>query len=138
MGLNLKKSFGTDRALETDGKWFDVGDGCELLIARDNNPAYRTELRRLMRPHTAAARAETLEAKDIDPLITKAMAQHILKGWKNLYLDEGKPVGPYSPEKAARLMTDFPDFRDLVAELAGERTAFLAVEVEQGKATSGK
>lgn len=136
MALDLKKSFGTDKALETDGKWFDIGDGARLKIARSNNHVYREELARLLQPYRATARAGVLKPAVLDPAMTRALARGVLKDWEGVSV--GEKVVKYSEEAAERLMTDFPDFRELVSELAEQRESYLAEEVEEGKGGSGK
>ena len=134
--MDLAKTFGTDKALESEGVWFDVGDGARLKIARSNNPQYRTELSRLLKPHRAAARAGNLDPDVFQGIVVEAMSIAILKDWEGIALD-GEPVA-YSRAAAAKAMGDFPDFRTLVEGLADQRDAYLAGEVEAGKKTSKK
>lgn len=134
--MDLQTEFGTDKARETDGVWRDVGDGARLLIARANNPEYTAELRRLLKPHTVAVRRETIKADVLDPILTRALAVGVLKGWEGVSIG-GKAL-KYSEENALKVMTDYPDFRALVVELSEQREAYLAEVIEEGKATSGK
>ncbi len=136
MALDLQARFGTDKAAESDGKWFDVGDGARLKVARSNNPTYRRELARLLTPHRAAVRAGTIQPEILDPAICRALARGVLKDWEGLVI--GGKVVKYSEEAAEKVLLDYPDFRDLVSELAEQREAYLAEEVEEGKGTSGK
>ena len=47
--MDIKKTFATDRQLEEDGAWFDVGDGGRVKVARAGNQRYRKLLRALTR-----------------------------------------------------------------------------------------
>jgi hypothetical protein len=112
----------TDPALELEGAWIDVGDGAQLRIARSGNPRFREVAKKLAAPHQVAIRNASLASDVALRILVQTLSETILLDWKGLE-EGGKPLR-YSKKTAERLLTELPDFRQLVAELAGDRSRF--------------
>jgi hypothetical protein len=128
--MDIKKSFGVDKKHAEEGKWFDLEDGGSVLVARYGNPSWTAELVRLRKPHLAAIRMNTLSDEIITEIAVKSMAKTILLDWKGISID-GEDFH-YSREHAEQLLTDFPEFREAIAIIAGERRNY-GVEDITGK-----
>lgn len=114
--MDIGKQFRTDRTKEAEGAWVPLM-GSKFLIARANNRAYRMALAKALKDNADALNATTAEADALDDrLLAEVMAATILLDWKDVDLD-GKPV-KYSEEVAAKLMTEMPDFCELIREHA--------------------
>jgi len=123
--------FETDRQLETDGVWVDIGDedGTQLLIARIGNPNYNRLMRAKLKPHKNLLQRDAMPLETQERMLNEVMSETVLLGWKNLKY-KGKKVN-YSTARALELITDIPDFRDLVLEIANSMETFRVVEVEE-------
>jgi hypothetical protein len=105
----------SDKEKTTSGVWCEFCEGLDFKIARMNNPEFRkyvsnlsrgsnrNSLRRIQRGDTEA----TLE------LTLKAMAKHILVGWRGLEDDEGNEI-PYSSQKAEEILKDSQEVYEFV------------------------
>jgi len=128
--VDLKKDFGTDKDKEIEGVWFDSefeGD-TKCLIARVNNPNYMKVFNRLSKPHRRALRKQTISEEISEVIMLKTMAETILLDWKNL--KEGDVEVPYTKENAYRVLKEYRDFRDIVADLANDIEGF-RIEMEE-------
>jgi hypothetical protein len=119
MDLNTLK---TDPKAEQEGVWVTIDDKTSLKIARINNERYKTETRRKLAPHKRAIRNETLADSVMVPILGEVMADAILLDWRGME-ENGQPL-PYSRGKAAQVLTESPEFRNLVVELASDRELF--------------
>jgi hypothetical protein len=111
----------TDLDKTEDGVWVKYLDDVELCIASVNNKAYREACERLWRPHLREMRMKQMSTQAIAELTKPAVAQHLLKGWKNIQDDDGAEI-PYSPQKALDLLRDpaLQDFYNFVVDVAAE------------------
>lgn len=114
--MDIKKEYGTSKKLEVEGVWVDVSDNARIKVARANNPKYKAEIERLTRPYKKQIRRGTMNGKKFDKIIAEATAKHILVDWEGL--EEDGAILDYSHEEALRLLLEYPDFRDVVAETA--------------------
>lgn len=122
-------SFKTDTALEVNGVWVDIGEGASLLVARVNNPKFVKEYREKLRPYRHSMQKKKLASDVEQRLVIETSAKTILLDWKGLTDDEDNEI-VYSVEKATELLTDLPDFRELVLEIANNMEAFRREEVD--------
>lgn len=120
--MDIKKTFKTDETLENEGAWVDIGEGCELLIARVGNKAYQKMFQKLTQPHRKLIQRNKLDPQILEDLGIQCFARTILLGWRGLK-EDGNEV-EYSVDAAQRLLTEYKDFRELVAELANEAATF--------------
>ena len=131
MALKIS-TFKTNAESEQEGVWVDIGSGASIKVARMNNFAYEDEIRRLGKPHLRAIRLGTLDNETLEKITIKAFSLHILKDWKGIDDDAGKPI-KYSTEKAEELMTEFRDFYKMVQEFANEQELFRKAEIEDAE-----
>lgn len=134
--MKLSK-FKTDKSMETEGVWVDVADGLRLKVARIGNPAYKTHIRRLGKPHVNMIRHanQAVDLDVMDALTVKAMAANVLLDWEGLEDEDGNPI-PYSVKKAEELMTDVPDFRAMVEGFASDAELFRTEEMTDAAGNS--
>ena len=128
---DVKKIFGTNKVAEIEGKWNDIGDGIELLVARIGNPEYQKEFQRISKPHKRALRRGSLNDEVAERLLTKVMAKNILLDWKGL--EEDGVAVPYNYDNAVRILTEYKDLRDYVSDIANEMESFKAEEDEEAE-----
>lgn len=113
----------TDKTLEKEGVWCKMGNkGCELLIARLGNPLYKKWIRQQGRAQKLALSLGGTDLEEANLLVIEAVSHTVLLDWKKLYLN--KKLFPYSHENALKMMTEYPDFYDLVIGLAQDREQF--------------
>lgn len=120
--MDLKKDFSTNKDLEEQGAWVDIGDGGKLKIARAGNKKAIAHLRLVSKPHLAQITYGKLSDEVSTQLAVEVIAEAILLDWEGI-TDGGKPL-PYSKENAIRMLLEYPDFRDLVSKIADERKTF--------------
>lgn len=127
--MDLKKEFGTDKSLELEGVWQELGDGASVLVARAGNRNHAEELKRLTAPYRRQISLGKLGAEVWEKISIESMASCVLLDWKGIK-DDGKVV-PYSQANALRLLTDYPDFRDMISALANEMSAYQQTLIEE-------
>tara|TARA_R100000152_G_C6770739_1_gene197026 strand:+ start:646 stop:1107 length:462 start_codon:yes stop_codon:yes gene_type:complete len=130
-------SLKADSVAESEGVWVTWDHGVELKIARLNNPSFQAEIRKLTAPLTKRIRAGQVPDDEMEALSQKAMASHILVGWRNIEDEDGKPL-KYTPKRAHELLTD-PGLRDLyqfVLTQANERELFRLQTEEDSRGNS--
>lgn len=135
--MDLKKHFATDVEAEVEGVWHDLGEGGRLRIAHSSNPRWREAYRRVMGPYRQQIKRRTLSEDRIRALNIEVEAEAILVDWEGLE-EDGKKVGKYTTEKAIRLLTDYPEFRRAVQELADDMTHYRNGAAEEDAADLGK
>lgn len=127
--MDLRKKFATDPELELNGVWVELGQGARAKLARTGNDKYNKRMDALMRPHRRQLRIGQMDDGVFDQILIRVIAETVLLDWENIE-DGGTPV-PYSKENAIKYLTDFKDFRNMIAEIANEMETFRAVEVEE-------
>ena len=116
--MRLDKAFGTDTSLEEDGKWFDIGDGARIRIARFGNESHKKILLRLRDPYKALLLRGGQIPDDVnDDIITESMAQTILLDWEGMF-DQDNEAIPFSAEAARTSFKLYKDFLELVSQLS--------------------
>lgn len=129
--MDVAKLFGTDKDAEQEGVWIEFGsDGARVLIARQGNPRYQETIRRLRRPYANFRAGQIPEAIALE-IFRKVTAETVLLGWEGITLD-GKPL-PYSYDNALKLITDYPDFHEMVTT-ASSNLANFQIEVDEERA----
>ncbi len=129
MTLDLDKQYKTDPALEEHGVWEDLGEGAKLLVARANNPAYVRAYRRIPRGIRRQFEAGSLPDTQSDNIICDIMSKTLLLDFENLAI--GKKALKYSPEEAKKVLLAYPDFRELVWQIANETQRYHEDAVEE-------
>lgn len=120
--MDFKKAFVTNKDKEVGGVDVPVASGVTLRIARFNNSKMEEHLQRLGKPYSRSIKQGTFPPGEMRNLMAKAMAHHVLLGWKGL--EEDGNALEYSPETAERLLTSSRDFFDLVFESSNELQHF--------------
>lgn len=113
---DIKKIYGTDKKKETDGIWKDMGDGLSMRIARMNNANYRKRFQVLTKPHQRALRKDRLSEDIAEKIMIQCLAETIVLDWKGVE-ENGKEI-PFSVENATRILTEYPDLREYVNDIA--------------------
>lgn len=128
--MDIGKTFGTSKELETEGQWVPLDDtGCRIKILRSNCPEARAlhfkemqKIKHLTRtvgqPYFDAMRRIGL----------KILSEVTVANWENVEMD-GKPL-PYSKDNAKKLFERYPDFADMVASLTETADVFKSEELE--------
>jgi len=124
------RSYKTDLTVSEEGVWVDMGEGCQLLVARKGNQKFARKLKALIKPYQRQIDMNTMSDDLANKLLAEAMAYGILLDWKGLKLD-GKEI-KYSPEKAQELLNDpeLIDFRNAVDQLSDDREQFRTESIE--------
>ena len=120
--MDLKKNYLTDKVAEIEGIEKDFGDGCFIKIARIGNSAYKKTFQKITKPYQKAIRRGVLSDEIADKLLIEAMAKNIVLGWRGM--TEDKDVVPYSVENCIRILTEYPDLKDQINEIANEMESF--------------
>lgn len=126
--MDLKKQYGTDKALEENGVWQDIGDGASVLVARMGNSRNVLELKRLTAPHKRQIQLGKLDDEIWKKINIEAIADSILLDWKGVEIN-GKEL-PYSKPNAIQVLTDYADFRDVISTLANDMANYQNQEKE--------
>lgn len=106
------KSLRQDRERATEGVWAEYAAGVELKIARWNNPRFSEAYAEKMRPHQAALRAGVLPESVKTRAMHEAVAETILRDWRNVERPDSNEPLPYTPEEGLRVISD-PEYADL-------------------------
>lgn len=134
MSLDIFAAYATDKALENNGSWFDLGSGARVLVARAGNKAYSKMLSKLVQENQLVLNKNDDQAEvKSEELLILVMAETILLGWEGISYKGAKEL-PYSVDNAKMLLSH-GDFRKQIAGFADDFNAYKAkVEDEQGKA----
>lgn len=120
--VDFKKEFVTNKKLEDEGAWVDIGDDGAIKVARAGNKKAIAHMRTISAPYTSQIRFGKLPDDVATKIAIETIAETILLDWKGITYD-GKPL-PYSKENAIRLLTESEDFRELVSNISSERKTF--------------
>ena len=123
--MDLKKSYGTNKVLESEGVWITVDATTKLKVARAGNQAYFNALQDLVKK---AGYSQFQISKGKIPnevmadIVLQAIGQSVLVDWEGVE-DEGKAV-KYSHDNAYALLKKYPDFADDVMSIANNVSNF--------------
>lgn len=126
---DIKALFGTDKAKEKDGVWQDMGDGLKMRIARIGNPKYQKRFEALSKPHRRALRRGTLSNEIAEKLLIQCMSETIVLDWEGIE-ENGEEI-QFSVENAIRILTDYPELRKYVEDIANEMEGYKADDDEE-------
>ncbi len=124
----------TDPTLEADGVEVTLAEGVSIIVRPMRNEAFRKHLQSLLKPYERRIQQKRMDAVLQDDLTRKAIAQHVLIGWKGIQVD-GKAL-KYSPAAAEELMKKYEDFQEDVLTAAMSRETFRAEIVEENEKNS--
>ena len=131
---SFAKRYGTDRALEENGAWIDLGDDFEVLIRRLKAKASISIKRRIEKPYQNLTRGGRQIPDDLQDEITrKWIAEGVLLDWrgKGVPTDKKGKTLAYSTAVGLNTFDEFPDFLDEVVGLAAEAESFRAIRQEE-------
>jgi hypothetical protein len=131
MGLDLNKIYGTDKEASENGKWFEVGDGAEVLLARANNKRFQKKHKALQKPYIRKIRNGTIDPNLEEELSVKAAVGTILLDWKDMILDN--KLVKYSDETAIKVLLEFPDFASDIADISVTMESFKIEDTEDAR-----
>lgn len=117
--------------VEKEGVWFPLTDKGEdgpmlkLAFANPVNDEYATAFEKEFRKHRKLMQANggNLPKHLADPLMSRIMAQVIIRDWKNFKDKDGAALSPTFENKLA-LMTDYPRMREMAIAFAKEGEYF--------------
>lgn len=119
-----------DKERQTEGVWSPDpwGHGFEFLIASSDSPDFRRAASEAVRLRDDPKTTD----KDVQDALTRAVAKHILKGWRGLEDDSDAPI-PYSFERSCDYMglPQFAHFRSWVESASGRTERFFCTSAEQ-------
>ena len=135
--MKLSK-FSTNIDRELEGQWVDIGDGAKVLVARLGNERYVKYLERAYKPYRKMQRTGSVPDDLSRKIFIDSLANCILLGWSGITDDAGVDI-PYSVEEAAKSLSLFKDFRELIAEISQESATYRDEEIaEDGELLSKK
>ena len=136
--MNFFEAYETNPEREAKGNWFSKGFGgdCALLIARQDNAAYRQYIDEQLEQYR-----ETLNDKSSpearrkanavsDKIMTEAAAQFLLLDWQGKV--DGRDGNPMSYSVTnAKTLLELKDFRAAVEKRAGDFRNYLLTRKEE-------
>ena len=106
-----------------------MGDGLKMRIARIGNPKYQKRFQALSKPHRRAIRRSTLADEVAEKLLVQCLSETIVLDWEGLE-ENGEEV-LYSLENCIRILTDYPELRNYVNDIANELEGYQAEDDEE-------
>lgn len=124
MRLNLANQR-RDPELAKSGRWDRYHEGIELRIASADNPEFEAAQRELLRPHLEEIRAGKLSLRDQLRIFARAIADHLLVGWRGVK-DEGGAEVEFSRELARAEVEheDADDLRNFIFQRAADAAKY--------------
>lgn len=123
-------SLAVDKKKEEEGVWSDIGEGAKILVARSGNSKYQECLRLSIRPHQNRLRRNSLPDDVLENLTINAMSRHILLDWSGILDDQNEPI-THSIEMAKDLLTDYPEFREIVSSASSDFESYKLEQIEE-------
>lgn len=123
-----------DPKAELEGVWVHYVLDVSLKIARMGNREYDAAVRRMNKPYAKGFRAGNMPDEVLQDITMRAVAETVIKGWKNLEDDKGKPI-KFSSKKALELFKK-PENRKFykdVVSLANDEESFQRESLEDAK-----
>lgn len=129
--MDLRKTFGTDPTIETEGIEVHLGGDAYLTLARagGGNLRYENAMKKHFSPHKRALSSNTLDEKTAIDILQAVYAESVVIGWRGIEVD-GEEL-PYSAANVRRVMTEFPEIWRIVQEEAGKFSNFRAAEAKE-------
>lgn len=118
----------TDRNLEENGQWVELGDGLEIKVARISSERSKAVRHRLEKPY-AKMRGE-IPTSIQEQILIKQIAEAVLLDWKGVTDEEGKAV-ECTLDAKIKMLTEFKDFLQDVVMVAMEAETFKAQKIEE-------
>ncbi|KKL67244.1 hypothetical protein LCGC14_2136930 [marine sediment metagenome] len=129
MTFDLQKEFATDEKSELEGAWEELAEGARILVARVGNDHYTERFKRLGKGLQRQIDRGTLPEKKGRTIFIAIMVDTILLNWEGL-ADKGQPI-EYSKENARTMLQAYPDFRQLVWDIASDADLYRIKDREE-------
>ena len=123
---NVSAMFAKDKNLESNGKWFEVGDGIEFLIRRvegANAPRMKSIRAKYVKPKLRQIQSGTMTVEAETAIYVRVFVEGCLVDWKGI-TDEENNIVEYSDSVAIDLLNSTPDLFDLLSGFANEGESF--------------
>lgn len=120
----------TEFKTTTEARWFPIGQGAKVLVARAGNPKNREYIREHGKGLKHGVQAGFANEELLE-LTREATANTVLVGWEGIEDDKDKPI-EYSPEAALKIFKEYPEFLELVLSIANDRANFRDSEADAG------
>lgn len=115
------------------GTWVEIAPGCSVKVAYTNSKEYRQALSKKLRPYrTMLSKTkdyDSIPESEQDRIAIGMLLDHTLFDWKGVEY-KGKSVA-FSRETAEAILTDVPEFRQLIEEAAGNMSNFREEQREE-------
>lgn len=135
--MDLRKKYGTDKQLETDGIDLHLGEDAYITVARAGgaNARYETEMRRAHKANKRAVQMETLDNREAEKILKGVLARTVVLGWRGIVLD-GKPLD-FSQDNCLLLFEELPEVYRVVLDESQKLANFRAEEIsDEGNASA--
>ena len=124
----------SDLSAESEGVWVDYELGIEVKLSRLRSPAFRKAMEKITRNKRRGKRAGLNAFKDDQEMkekIVPLLAKHIIRDWKNIEDDDGKPIA-FSEAKAVEFLMDdsLEDFYDFIIQQSNASENFRLEEMD--------
>jgi len=104
--MDLGKVFGTDKDLEENGVWVDIGGGAKIKIARISNAKTANAMQKLQASNKVVAKFNSSAIND--EAVIKIISETVLLDWEGM-TEDGENV-QYSNENAFKMLSKYKDF----------------------------
>lgn len=120
----------TDKNLEEEGVWVDLGGNVQVKVARITSRKSKEVRRKLERPMVRKNRSDELSIDQLEQLMTEQLAQAVIKDWRGVTDDDGVEL-PCTVENCRMILAKFPDFREDVATASLEKETFRTAALQE-------
>jgi len=134
--MDVTKTFGIDPKAETEGVWFNLGEGGKVKIARVNSPSYKRSFQSKVKSYQQALQSKVLDEVTAEMILVEVIQDTILMDWRNFTIDGEELV--YSKENAIMMLTRFSVFRDFVVASAEQMNVFKLKQQEEVEGNLGE
>jgi len=110
MKTNLDKLFKTEKALETEGIWFDISETTGFRLKRfggANNPKVKELMNRLYKPYARMIENGTFPLEKEMELTARIFVMSAMTDWRGVEIDGQEK--PFSVEEAVKLLIQLPE-----------------------------
>lgn len=136
--MDLKR-IKTDPALEA-GTWVEIDPTCSVKLRYTNSTPYRQALRKRLRPFSTLldktrGNFDVISESDQEHIAIEMLVDHVVLDWKGVCV--GEEAISYSKENALKMLTDYPEFREIIERQAANLTNFREQQREIDTKNSG-
>lgn len=135
--MSLRKSFGLNKNLASEGKWFDVDVDendkpmrFKLLYMNAQNKNLSKIKTSVMKPYKRQIDQETISDALLNNVGIEIFVRGVLVDWDNIVVEDGGKPLEFNEENATMIMKEFPELFTLLLLLAKDFGNFKQAEVE--------